>query len=258
LVRRTYRKLISVVLFLLFACVCSAQVPNSALVGKWNYAGVQPVDSDPWSQRLIDIMIGKNSYKQFYANNLYAVHENDTTTYGRWELIDNGHKVVTTSYSGDIRTFEITKITNDTLIFLGKKKIYGTLIKDVNASEDFVGEPSQNSITVRATAKQIRKKWILKDIKLITTPTEAEKMANRIFAKALQSSWYEFKSEGIALSKFTSLKTLKWYFANTNKSIVMVDENGDGVLWNVIAITNSQLILQKPHASSQLVFEAEE
>jgi len=239
-------------LFMLIAHVCSGQ---ASIIGKWNYVGIQPVGSDPWSQQLIDIVIGENSYKQFYPNNLYTTFENDRKTYGRWKYTDN--RLVTTSYDGEIRTFEITKLTNDTLIVLGKKKTYGTLVKDLNASEEFVVEPPQNSTPIRSTTKQISKKWILKDTRLISTPTEEEKMANRIFTNVLRSSWYDFKSDGVVHSKFTSLKTLKWYFENQNKSIVMIDDNGDGSVWNIISISKSELILQKPHAATQLIFDAQ-
>ena len=58
----------------------------------------------------MDIMIGKNSYKQFYPNNLYTAYENNSTTYGRWALTEGDKKLVTISYDGDVRTFEITRI----------------------------------------------------------------------------------------------------------------------------------------------------
>ena len=242
---------------LLLLSIFSPCFTQQTVVGKWNYVGIQPVDSDPWSQKLMDIMIGKNSYKQFFSNNRYTAYENNQTTHGRWELVDGNHKLMTIAYDGEVRTFEITKLTGDTLIILGKQKTYGTLVKDLNASNQSVEEGPQNSTPVRATAKKISKKWILKDTKLITTPTEEEKIANRIFTNALRSSWYDFKSDGTAHSKFTELKNLKWYFQNNDKSIVILDENGDGSLWNIISITTTQLVLQKPHAATQLIFEAE-
>jgi len=148
-------------------------------------------------------------------------------------------------------------MTNDTLIILGKKKTYGTLVKDVNAGDDFVKDTLQNSPLIRGTIKKISKKWTLKDTKLISTPTVEEKMANRIFTNTLRLSWYDFKSDGVVLSKFNDLKKMKWYFENKNKSIVIVDDNGDGSLWNIISITTTELILQKPHAATQLIFESD-
>lgn len=242
---------------LLLLSIAYASSAQQSLVGQWNYVGIQPVDSDPWSQTLIDIMIGKNSYKEFFSNNRYTAYENNQITHGRWELIDSDHKLMTIAYDGEVRTFEITKLTGDSLIILGKKKTYGTLVKDPAANNKSVEEAPQNGPSVRATVKKISKKWIFKDTRLIATPTEAEKAANRIFTNTFRSSWYDFQPDGVAHSKFTDLKKLTWYFQNENKSIVILDENGDGSLWNIIAITSSQLILQKPHASTQLIFEAD-
>ena len=240
-------------LLLLMSCWCSAQ---TSIVGKWNYVGIRPLDSDPWSQTLIDIMIGKNSYKQFYANNLYTAYENEKETYGRWTLSKDNKKLETMSYDGNLRSFEITKLTNDTLIILANKKVSGTLVKDTATGKPFVKDLPQHTAPVPATMKAISKKWILKAT-TTAAATEEEKKVNQIFSDALRSSWYDFKSDGVVHSKFGSLKTLQWYFENKNKSIVIVDDNGDGSLWNIKAITESQLIIQKPHASTQLVFEVD-
>lgn len=248
-------KTIPLSLLLLFICCwCSAQ---TSIVGKWNYAGIRPIDSDPWSQTLIDIMIGKNSYKQFYANNLYTAYENEKETYGRWTLSNDNKKLVTISYDGNVRTFEITRLTNDTLVILGNKKVSGTLVKDTTAGTPFVKDVPQLTEPVRGTVRKISKKWILKAT-TTASATEEEKMANQIVSTALRSSWYDFKSDGVVFSKFGTLKTLTWYFENKNKSIVIVDDNGDGSLWDIISVTGSQLIIQKPHASTQLIFEADQ
>ena len=218
---------------------------------------VRAVDSDWWSPQLMDIMFGKERYKQFTSNNRYAVHENNSTTYGKWSLAEKDTKLIMTSNRGDIHTFEITRITKDTLIILGKKKTFGTLVKDAGAEELNVEAFRHNNYTVPATVKQICKKWVLKDTRVTSELTEEEKIAHRMLTKAIRSTWYDFKPDGIVISQFNSLKKQKWYFENKNKSIVIVDDNNDGSVFDIISISTSQLIIQKPQAVTQFIYEVE-
>jgi hypothetical protein len=246
-------KILSSTLFLFF--ICNLIISQNLIVGKWQCTAFQPLNSEPYSQELIDYFLGKDNYRTFYSNNQYLLSERNKLYFGNWELSEVNNKlVITISDGGDIRSFKIVKLTNDTLILLNWKKATLLFSKIEENVLDTLIQPQIINSSVVATSKQICKKWILKDIKLENSFTKEEKLANTIFSNAFKSSWYSFSKDGTALSYFGELLKLNWYFTNENKSIAIVDENGDGSLWNIKSISDSELVIQKPLANTQLFF----
>lgn len=250
---RFIQLIIHVVFLLSLATPLKAQ-SNKDVVGKWRFESLRRVgEEEPASRASMEFVLGKNSYKQLFWNNTYAAYDNERISYGRWKFKEGKRKIIMTGFNGGIRSYEIEKLANDTLVLLSHSKVYATLVRDKEASETPAQEPALNIIPVKATAKQISKRWLLTETKQLTEPTKEEQLSS-IIRSALKGSWYDFKSDGVALLRFNSLKKATWHFDNKNKSIVVMESNGDGTLWHIISVSDSQLILQRPHASAQLIF----
>ncbi len=236
---------------------CSAQT-DEAINGKWYFESLRHAESDePMTKKLMHILVGDSSYRYLFPNNYYTEHTNGQTSHGRWKVVDDGGKLVMTSFDGSITSFGIAKITNDTLVLLTRKNLFVTFVKDANASETYVEEPSSNSVPVEATTAQISKRWAVKDIRLVSEATKDEERASEIMGRAVMGSWYDFKSNGLALMRFMNLKKAEWHFENGNKAIVIMEGDGGGSVFNIMSISDSELVLQKPQANNQLVFSAQ-
>ena len=230
--------------------VCQAK---ESVVGKWRFESIRRAEeTEPVSKLLMEIVVGKNSYKHFFPNHLFTSYDNDSYGYGRWRLTDNDSKIVLANYTGAIQTYDIPKNTTDSLVIFVKNK-YVTLLKIADEGEVSVEEPQTGVRTVRATVKQIAKKWVLKE----TKHTAQQSKASEMVSNAFKGSWLELLKDGTCTRKFTTLKTGRWNFEDKNTRILIMDDAYEGQLWNILAISSRQLILQKPHADTQLIYEVE-
>jgi hypothetical protein len=131
-------------------------------------------------------------------------------------------------------------------VFFIKEKSYITLIKS-NDGEANVDEQLQNTISVKASAKQIAKQWILKESK--SSP------GTNSFTKQQDRPWFDFKPDGSYSRMTIRIKKGHWYFENNNTSIALIDENGEGQLWNILSVSSNQLVIQKPNTDGRQIFE---
>jgi len=243
-----------VVLLLMACCGVALAQPRELLVGRWEYEQIRLIDeSEPFSQSMLKIVVGNNSYYHFSKEHEYVVHQNNSTTSGQWALSDSNRKLILTSDKGNITSFEIVSLTRNTLVFLVKGQAYHTLTKTKDSHHEVVHHAKQEVHTVRASPDQLLRKWVLIELQ----DSLGNQDVNRKMTEFVKGGWFEFRGNGIYSKKMiTREKNGEWKFHNDNRTIIMMDEDGFGAVWNICFISQARLILQKPGSSVKHVFTA--
>ena len=238
--------------FITFSFDSAIAQTNELLVGRWEYDQIRLVDeSEPFSQSMLKIVVGSNSYFHFAKNHEYVINQNNAVSAGQWRLSDNNTKLILTSDRGNITTYEIISLTKNTLVFLIKDKAYHTLTRAKDSHHDAVQHPRHDVHTVRATSEQILKKWVLVELE----DSLGNQEVNKKMTEFVKGGWYEFKNNGYYAKKMiTREKNGEWKFQNDNRTIIMMDEDGFGAVWNICFISSARLVLQKPGSSVRHVF----
>ena len=223
------------------------------LPGKWSITNViRKPEMDTVSETAMKFLVGKNSFKQFTANNRFIEFEKDSYTYGDWLL--KGNKLLLLKDEGSIISYEVTRISTDTLSLL----IGSYIFSYVKAQDSLVADkkPASNKKPrIKASTSQLAKKWYFsRTIDISGDPENRSGIGNILFKK----SWYEFRSDGTCTRRFTKPVSGTWELADNGKRLLIIDDNGVGQFWDIAGISNKELILQMPNGKMQRVYSTEE
>jgi hypothetical protein len=231
----------------------SAQTPE-LLTGKWDYHSIRKVnEEEPMSGVLLKIVVGDKSFYRFGKDNKYTLFENNSYVRGKWELSSRNTRLMLTTESGIARTVDIVSITRSTLVLLVDGKAYHTFVKSGSNGAEDVQVLSPPDGTVAASKEQLARHWVITELR---DSLENEEI-NRRMTDFLKGGWVELRSDGMYSRKMvTDEKTGHWKFQNDNRTIIMMDEDGFGSVWNICYVSPSKLILQKPGTSVRHIFTA--
>ncbi|MVT07807.1 hypothetical protein [Chitinophaga tropicalis] len=223
------------------------------LPGKWSINNVlMKPEMDTVSQTAMAFLAGKNSFKQFTANNRFIEFEKDSYTYGDWLL--KGNKLLLLRDEGSIISYEITRASTDTLSL----SIGSYIFSYVNTRDSLAADkkPAVNKKPlVKANKSQLAKKWFFsKTIDLSGGPENRSGIGNLLFKK----SWYEFRNDGTCTRRFTKPVQGTWELTDNGKRLLIIDDNGVGQFWDIAGISGKELILQMPNGQIQRVYSTEE
>jgi hypothetical protein len=222
---------------------------TAQLPGKW-YANsiIRKSTSDTISQKLMELVLGKNSFKQFLPNHRFVSFDNQHYSYGTWELSDNKLKMFCDS-GGSVFAYDVNRVSaNELLLSINDKFIYF-----IKATDSLVADkkPASNKTTrVKANKDQLAKKWYFS--KLIEAPGDAK--TSSFVAKMLKNSWYNLKADGSCTRMFTKPLEGSWELTDDGKRLLVIDDTNMGQAWDIIHLTANELILQIPNSKTQRVF----
>jgi hypothetical protein len=242
------------VLLLLTVFFNSPAQVRELLIGKWDYHTIRNIDeAEPISRSLLKIVVGDNSFYQFTKDQKYIAFENNSFHNGDWRLEQNNTKLVLVSELGNTYTFEIISLTKHTLVLLIKGEAYHTLVRSHGLFKGNQSSVSSIPGEVQASIEELSKKWVLTQLMDSLETSEI----NIQMTEFVKGGWFEFNGNGSYAKKMiTHEKNGVWKFQNDNRTIIMIDEDGFGSVWNICFISGAKLILQRPGTSIQHIFTA--
>ncbi|HLT75649.1 MAG TPA: hypothetical protein VKZ68_11195 [Ohtaekwangia sp.] len=223
------------------------------LIGKWDYYTIRNVEEkEPISRSMLKIVVGENSFYNFYRDGKYILFENNAYFKGNWKLADNNKKLVLTSELGTTQSFEVVSLSANTLVLLIKNDAYHTLVRD---NQPFhltrIENQTDPAGTVVGSADELSRKWLLTEFRDSLETAEVNDQMTAI----VKGSWFDFRKDGRYSRKMiTHEKSGRWKFQNGNRTLIMIDDDGFGSVWNISFISPTELVLQRPGTSVQHIF----
>lgn len=229
----------------------SGQVPE-LLIGKWDYHTIRNVDDEqPINKSLLKIVVGNNSFYQFARDHSYISYENNAYFQGEWKLAENNRKLLLTSARGTIQVFEVISITKHTLVLLIKDQAYHTLVRGTEPVHFSAKGNDHETGIARASAEDICRKWVLTELRDSLETREV----NIQMTEFMKGGWFDLSANGVYARKMiTHEKKGHWKFHNDNSTLIMIDDDGFGAVWNICFISPGKLVLQRPGTSIQHIF----
>lgn len=241
----------------LILCFISATVftqPRELLIGKWDYHAIRKVqEAEPMPEPLLKIVVGNNSFFNFSRNHRYVAYENNYYARGEWQLDHNNSTLVLIPESGIRQTFEIVTLSKSTLILLKQGDAYHTLVKNREPFHQVKNHVSPEAGIAQATPEEISRRWVLLELQ---DSLESEEV-NKQMTEFVKGGWYDIRANGVYAKKMiTQEKTGRWKLQNENRTIIMIDDDGFGSVWNISFVSPAKLILQRPGTSIRHIFTA--
>ena len=220
------------------------------LPGKWYTNNIiRMAGSDTVSKATLELLLGRNSFNQFSANHRYIAFQNNSYSYGTWEL--NGNKLhLLNDQNGGVFSYEVNRVSKDELLL----SISGKLISFVKAKDSLIADKKPEPDTtprVKANKSQVAKKWYFS--KIIEVPENRSATANNIF----KNSWYDLRNDGTCTRKFSKPVEGTWELTDGGKRLLIIDNTGIGQVWNIAGISGNELILQLPNGKVQRIYSTE-
>lgn len=238
--------LLLVIQLFIVLCPSFAQTETD-VVGKWYFESIRREDeAEPISRTAMEFVVGKNSFKQFMDDHRFVTYDNKKYNYGTWTWIAKRNQVMMISDDGNIFRYDITHLVADTMMI----HVPGRYVGFIKAHDSLAQDKPANALTtptVRATTKQIAKKWTLSEVispsKQVIDPTSL-----------LKGSWYDFKTDGTYVRRYTQEFKGTWQFADDGHSLITIDENGIGAFWSIIEVSDKKLVLQALRKDAKRVY----
>jgi hypothetical protein len=232
----------------LFSPSATAQT-EKLLQGKWYFDAIRREGEDePVSRLAMELAVGKNSFKQFLTDQRYIAYDNNTYGFGTWKFTPTG-KLALLNTRGDIQEYTISRISTDSMTLYISEKYVSFVKRNDSTAQEIPALPKPPA-TVKATVKQIAKKWVL-------TSISGGNESTRPMANVMKGSWYDLRSDGTYTKKITSVREGRWQLQDNGTAISVVDDNGIGKLYYIVLISRTRLELQVHGSELRQVFETQ-
>ncbi|CAM3326439.1 hypothetical protein FLLO111716_03855 [Flavobacterium longum] len=216
---------------------------DKLIIGKWAFSDLYDKSSVDEQGQQMAAMLFKELTINFRPDNTMSLamrKKPETGTYAFSK--ENPNEITATSERGNAMTLTIIKLTADELI-LTLDKAGSMILKKVSATPD---DAPVATPKVAATHKQITGKW------MVTGSTD--KKLSEAAAEIMKDSFVEFTSDGKYHSKALMVEQHgTWAFGAGNMTINVDTEDGKAV-WNIYAISDTELIMQNDTSSKRMTF----
>lgn len=236
------KRIFLLALFLLATTTGIAQ--NAKLIlGKWAYSDLYDKESVDEQGQQMAAMFFKDLTVSFRPDNTMSLTMRNRPETGTYEFSHDNQTVITaTSDNGKAMTLTIIKLTAEELI-LTLDKAGSMILKRVSETPDAAPVPTPK---VAATHKQITGKW------MVTGSTD--KKLSDAAMEIMKDSFVEFTPDGKYHSKALMVEQHgTWAFGPGNTTINVDTEDGKAV-WNIYAISDTDLIMQNDTSSKRMTF----
>ena len=230
-------------LALLLASAFGTAQNEKRIIGKWAFSDLYDKSSlDEESQKMA-AMLFKELTVNFRPDNTMSLAMRKKPETGTYAFSKEDPNVITaTSDNGRAMTLTIIKLTDDELI-LTLDKAGSMVLKKVSEAPD---DAPVATPKVAATHKQITGKW------MVTGSTD--KKLSDAALEIMKDSFVEFTPDGKYHSKALMVEQHgTWAFGPGNTTIAVDTEDGKAV-WNIYAISDTELIMQNDTSSKRMTF----
>lgn len=222
-----------------------------ALVGKWQYQdiyGKEKLDSS--SLEMLEKFFGEMTFS-FSEDGLYKAFIMGKEEQGKWSVQEE-NVIDLASDKGTIMPMKIIQLEEQQLIFELQRSAFVMTKSSVDKVEKII-EKEPPFERVQATPKQIAKKWYLKSKESSRPVSDKVKKATN---EILSGSYMKFSKNGKYKVQILKIKEKgKWKFGEKNEAIITTKDNNQKV-WNIISVSDKELILIQGLTKEKWVFEA--
>lgn len=244
-------KLLLCALCLLLGLTSIAQ--NKELIqGKWVYEDVLNKENMDSIGLKMAAAFFKDMYMIFQEDGAFAQQMLGKPATGRWNLTEQGEAIRIDGDKGDWFTMKIYQLTEEELHINFGSKQGAFLMKKADLNpEDKVTPMPINPNRMSATKEQLCKQWYL----ISTDSPEWDEQKRAIAQSLAKGNTYLFNSNGKHKSFVLKVDMdAKWELGPENKSIITKDLESDaGVIWNILEISEHELIVTKGNSKQRLV-----
>lgn len=239
---------------LLWCCVvvhlgADAQI-SKQIIGRWEYDNVRKINSSELvTGGALKSLVGESSFYEIQEGSAYTSNVNNVFSRGSWKLA--GNILTLTSSAGKVRTFEVVTVTKGALVLLIKGEAYHTFIrnKQVLTAANIYSEKEAPLVKPEA----LMRRWILIELH----DSLESKNVNEGMTSFVKGGWYDFRPNGAYVKKMIfKEKTGKWKLSDANRTLIMVDDDGQGAVWHIRFVSATRLELNKPNSSMRHIFMA--
>ena len=225
------------------------QQNENHLIGKWEYQDIYEKEKiDSTGIKMLK-MLFSNMTIQFNDDGLYKALIMGKDDQGSWT--SEGDKTIALeSDKGSITKMELIELNENQLVFSLRKNAF--IMSKAEASEtDEIVAKEMSFNTVKATNKQVAKKWYLKSKESSRVVSDKVKEATN---EVLKGSYMEFSKNGKYEVQILKIKEKgKWEFGEENRSIV-TSKDGNKKVWKIIGISDLEMILIQGKSNEKWIF----
>lgn len=223
------------------------------LIGKWKYQDVYEKEKiDSAGMKMIEVLFG-NMTMQFNEDGMYKAFLMGKDDQGKWNSEDK-KTISLASDNGRITTMELIELDKNKLIF--KLQSASFIMSKVQGEEiDAIVEKEKTFATQKASLEQIAKRWYL--VKRESTKKVSKEVKEAVDA-LLKGTYLEFGKRGKYVAHIFNIKEKgKWEFGRDNHTII-TSKDGTKKVWNIISVSDDQLILVHGLRDRKWTFKAGE
>jgi hypothetical protein len=234
----------------LLAFTVQSQENLDKLLGKWSFEDIHEKGKlDPSAVKMVEMFFGSMTF-QFNTDGLYQALIIGMEDQGKWSL--EGNNIALASNRGNTVKLEIIKLEGSELVVKMERGSF--IMKKLEVTElTVLGETSLPYEAVAATKQQASKKWMLVRKESLN---DASEIVKETMSELLKGSFLQLNENGEYEAAIFNLKESgEWRFGEENKSIITKGESGENT-WNIIQISDTELILIKGTMKERWVFEA--
>lgn len=219
------------------------------LIGTWKYQDLYEKEKiDSAGAKMLAMVFGSMTL-QFDDTNLYRASVMGRDEEGKW-MYEGDESIKLISDKGNVSEVQIIELNKDQLILeMQKKKLIMTKLQESEGDRIIAKEEVLE--TVKITKAQLARKWYLK------SRDSSKNLSDNVSASVsqlLKGSYMNFSSNGKFEAEILNIKEKgKWEFGEGNEIMVTM-KNGQGKIWNVIRISEKQLILVPGKSAEKWIF----
>ncbi|MCZ4409007.1 lipocalin family protein [Cryomorphaceae bacterium 1068] len=233
--------------------IAFGQSNSDKLIGKWKFESAYESEKlDSTGVAMMEKLFGEMTF-QFNDDGLYKAFIMGTEEQGKWEMQDDT-SVLLASDKGAVNPMNIMELTDENLTMSIQRSSF-VMVKMPVEEMEVLTEVNPKYELVSATTDQVAKKWFLKS-KESTNETSA--FVEEAKAELFKGSYLKLSAKGKSEAHIMGItEKANWQLGEDNSSIIITGDEGKKV-WNIIGISDSELILVLGSNSERWVFEIED
>jgi hypothetical protein len=200
---------------------------------------------------MMEKLFGEMTFR-FNDDGLYKAFIMGTEEQGKWEM-ENDNSVRLSSDKGAVNPMEIIELTDENLTMSIQRSSF-VMAKMPAEEMGVLTEVKPKYELVSATTGQVAKKWLLKS-KESTKETSA--FVEEAKAELFKGSYLKLSAKGKSEAHIMGItEKAKWQFGEDNSSIIISGDEGQKI-WNIVSISESELVMTLGNSDEKWVFETE-
>jgi hypothetical protein len=235
--------------YLCLTLLVLGQNNSDDLFGKWKFKQIYESEKlDSARAAMMETLFAEMTF-QFNENGLYKAYIMGSEEQGEWKL-EEGKKVLLSSEKGVVTPLEVIELTDENFAFSLQGRPF-VMAKMADAEMEVLTANKPKYETVSTGKEQVAKKWFFKSKE---STTETSELVEEALSEIYKGSYLEFSADGKSESSIAGIgETATWRFGENNTSIIVSGEEGK-IVWNIIGVTDIELVLVLGTTDEKWVF----